>query len=122
MFKPQQTEKERGVFAAGAINVIREMFILVLFLIIYLSINVGPIGSCKKKRICVRYLDYYRAFCFLLSSFFCLLTFPLLLPLDSDVDLTYEGDNVILLQAMAKALLDEFLGRLGTGKKMRVHF
>jgi hypothetical protein len=35
---------------------------------------------------------------------------------DSDVDLTYEGDNVILLQAMAKALLDEFLGRLGTGK------
>ncbi len=47
----------------------------------------------------------------------CISTFCLLfLDVDSDVDLTYEGDNVILLQAMAKALLDEFLGRLGTGK------
>eukprot|EP00744_Colponema_vietnamica_P001160 GILI01001952.1.p2 GENE.GILI01001952.1~~GILI01001952.1.p2 ORF type:complete len:666 (-),score=236.66 GILI01001952.1:73-2070(-) len=35
-----------------------------------------------------------------------------LLRQDSDVDVTYEGDNTVLLQAVSKALLDELKGRL----------
>ncbi|KAL6075437.1 Acyl-CoA oxidase [Balamuthia mandrillaris] len=35
---------------------------------------------------------------------------------DCDIDLTYEGDNTILLQAIAKALMEEFRNRL-SGRK-----
>jgi acyl-CoA oxidase len=36
---------------------------------------------------------------------------------DSDVDLTFEGDNTVLLQAVAKALLDEYKSHFKMNRK-----